>query len=70
MKVDRSRTIGVERPRRLWSHALVAATTGDLIAAFVGSPLAGPGDPMAQVLARQPTVRREQGNAAGGAGGG
>jgi len=52
------------------SQALVAATTGDLIAAFVGAPLAGPGDPMAQVLARQPTVRREQGNAAGRAGGG
>ncbi len=52
------------------SQALVAATTGDLIAAFVGAPLAGPGDPMAQVLARHPTVRREQGNAAGRAGGG
>jgi dienelactone hydrolase len=52
------------------SQALVAATTGDLIAAFVGAPLAGPGDPMAQVLARHPTVRREQGNAAGGPGGG
>jgi predicted dienelactone hydrolase len=51
------------------SQALVAATTGDLIAAFVGAPLAGPGDPMAQVLARLPTVRREQGNAAGRAGG-
>jgi predicted dienelactone hydrolase len=52
------------------SQALVAATTGDLIAAFVSAPLAGPGDPMAQVLARHPTVRREQGNAAGPAGGG
>jgi hypothetical protein len=52
------------------SQALVAATTGDLIAAFVGAPLNGPGDPMAQVLARHPTVRREQGNAAGRAGGG
>jgi predicted dienelactone hydrolase len=52
------------------SQALVAATTGDLIAAFVGAPLAGPGDPMAEVLARHPTVRREQGNAAGRAGGG
>ena len=52
------------------SQALVVATTGDLIAAFVSAPLAGPGDKMAQVLARHPTVRREQGNAAGGAGGG
>jgi hypothetical protein len=52
------------------SQALVAATTGDLIAAFVGEPLAGPGDAMAQVLARHPTVRREQANAAGRAGGG
>ena len=60
----------MERPRRLWSHALVAATTGDLIAAFVAAPLAGPGDPMAQVLARHSTVRREQANAAGPAGGG
>jgi dienelactone hydrolase len=47
------------------SQALVAATTGDLIAAFVGPPLAGPGDPMADVLARHPTVRREQGYGAG-----
>jgi len=52
------------------SQALVAATTGDLIAAFVGAPLAGPGDRMAQALARHPTVRREQGTAAGRAGGG
>src|SRR5438270_2033275 len=52
------------------SQALVAATTGDLIAAFVGAPLAGPGDSMAPVLVRHPTVRREQGNAAGRAGGG
>jgi hypothetical protein len=52
------------------SQALVAATTGDLIAAFVGPPLARPGDSMAQVLARQPTVRREQGNAAGRPGAG
>ena len=52
------------------SQALVAATTGDLIAAFVGAPLAGPGDPMAQVLARHATVRREQGNAAERLGGG
>jgi hypothetical protein len=51
------------------SQALVAATTGDLIAAFVSAPLAGPGDSMVQVLARHPTVRREQGNAAGSAGG-
>jgi hypothetical protein len=41
------------------SQALVAATTGDLIAAFVSAPLAGPGDPMADVLARHPSVRRE-----------
>jgi dienelactone hydrolase len=47
------------------SQALVAATTADLIAAFVGVPLAGPGDPMSQVLARHPTVRAEQANAAG-----
>jgi len=40
------------------SPALVAATTGDLIAAFVAGPLAGPGDPMAQVLARHPNVKR------------
>jgi predicted dienelactone hydrolase len=52
------------------SQALVAATTGDLIAAFVAAPLAGPGAPMADVLARHPTVRREQVNATGGAGGG
>jgi dienelactone hydrolase len=52
------------------SQALVAPTTGDLIAAFVSAPLAGPSDPMAQVLARHPTVRREQGSAAGGAGAG
>jgi predicted dienelactone hydrolase len=52
------------------SQALVAATTGDLIAAFVGGPLAGPGDPMAQVLARHPTVRREQSKAAERTGGG
>ncbi len=52
------------------SQALVAATTGDLIAAFVSAPLAGPGDPMVEVLTRHPTVRREQTNAAGGAGGG
>jgi hypothetical protein len=52
------------------SQALVAATTGDLIAAFVAAPLAGPGDPMAQVLARHPTVRREQGNTASGSAGG
>ena len=52
------------------SAALVAATTGDLIAAFVSAPLAGPGDPMAQVLARHPSVRREQGTAAEGSGGG
>jgi hypothetical protein len=52
------------------SEALVAATTGDLIAAFVSAPLAGPGDPMTQVLARHPTVRREQANTAGGSGGG
>src|SRR5947209_18309827 len=51
------------------SQALVAATTGDLIAAFVAVPLAGPGDRMAQVLARHPIVRREQGTA-GGSGGG
>ena len=35
-------------PRR----PLVAATTGDLIAAFVSAPLAGPGDSMAAVMAR------------------
>jgi dienelactone hydrolase len=52
------------------SQALVAATTGDLIAAFVSAPLAGPGDPMAEVLPRHPTVRREQASAAEGAGGG
>jgi predicted dienelactone hydrolase len=52
------------------SQALVAATTGDLIAAFVAAPLAGPGERLAQVLARHPTVRREQGNAAGRAGDG
>jgi dienelactone hydrolase len=52
------------------SEALVAATTGDLIAAFVSVPLAAPGDSMAAVMARHPTVRREQGYAAGGAGGG
>jgi hypothetical protein len=52
------------------SQALVAATTADLIAAFVRAPLAGPGDPMAQVLARHPTVRREHSNTAGGARGG
>jgi hypothetical protein len=48
------------------SQAQVAATTGDLIAAFVAAPLTGPGDSMAAVLARHPTVRREQGYAAGG----
>ncbi len=47
------------------SQALVAATTGDLIAAFVGAPLAGPGDPMDAVLTRHPSVRREQVYAAG-----
>src|SRR5918911_1634764 len=52
------------------SQALVASTTGDLIAAFVAAPLAGPGDAMADVLARHPTVRRDQGNAVGPAGGG
>jgi dienelactone hydrolase len=52
------------------SQALVPATTADLIAAFVAAPLAGPGDPMAQVLARHPAVRREQSNAASPAGGG
>jgi hypothetical protein len=52
------------------SQALVAATTGDLITAFVAAPLAGPGEPMAQVLARHPTVRHEQGNAARGVGDG
>jgi len=51
------------------SQALVASTTADLIAAFVSVPLAGPGDPMVQVLARHPTVRREQGNAAASTGG-
>ena len=52
------------------SQALVPATTAELIAAFASAPLAGPGDPMAEVLARHPTVRREQANASGGAGGG
>ena len=52
------------------SQALVAATTGDVIAAFVSAPLAGPGDPMAEVLARHPTVRREHINAEGRTGGG
>jgi hypothetical protein len=50
------------------SEALVPTTTGDLIAAFVGAPLDGPGDPMAQVLARHPTVRREPVTAEGPAG--
>src|SRR5205807_8570683 len=45
-------------------QALVAATTGDLTAAFVGAPLDGPGDPMAEVLARHATASREQGNGA------
>jgi dienelactone hydrolase len=52
------------------SQALVAATTGDLISAFVAAPLAGPGDPMQEVLARHPTVRREPSTAAAAAGGG
>jgi len=52
------------------SEALVAATTGDLIAAFVSAPLASPGDSINAVMARHPTVRREQGYAAGAAGGG
>jgi dienelactone hydrolase len=52
------------------SQSLVAATTGDLITAFVGAPLAGPGDSMTQVLARHPTVRREQAKAAERPGGG
>lgn len=41
------------------SPALVVATTGDLITAFVGAPLAGPRERMAIVLARHPHVRRE-----------
>jgi hypothetical protein len=52
------------------SQALVAATTADLISAFVAAPLAGPGDPMQEVLARHPTVRREPNTAAAAAGGG
>jgi hypothetical protein len=52
------------------SQALGAVTSGDLIAAFVAGPLAGPGDPMAQVLARHPTVRRDQSSAARRVGGG
>jgi len=52
------------------SEALVPATTGDLIAAFVSAPLAGPGDSINAVMARHPTVRREQDYATRRAGGG
>src|SRR5690349_22320236 len=51
------------------SEALVPATTGDLIAAFVSAPLAASGDSINAVMARHPTVRREQDYATKRAGG-
>jgi predicted dienelactone hydrolase len=38
----------------------IAATTGDVIAGFVGPSLEGPGDPLPQVLDRQPSVTLAQ----------
>ena len=38
----------------------IAATTGDVIAGFVGPTLEGPGDPLPQVLDRQPSVTLAQ----------